>query len=131
MVDRSKPILPLIYQLRKEPEFVAKANKEDDNVFMDKQYLFGVDYRGAFGYTLWQLAYASNQTLDVVNFEAAFNAMADFKGWDGRKLGIRATDLIVPTKLRGKAMAIIKERLAGGEDNPWFKGINVVECSYL
>jgi phage major head subunit gpT-like protein len=131
LLDRSKPILPFIHQVRKDPEFVAKVGKDEDNVFMDNQYLFGVDFRAAFGYTLWQLAYASNMTLDVTNFEAAFNAMADFKGWDGRKLGIRATDLVVPTKLRGKAMALIKERLAGGEDNPWYKGINVVECSYL
>jgi phage major head subunit gpT-like protein len=126
LADFSKPMLPLVHQIRKDPEFT-----NEDRVFEEKKYLFGVDDRRAFGYTLPQLMFASNKTLDVTNFEAAFNAMADFTSWEGRKLGIRATHLIFPTKLRGKAMAIVKEKLAGGEDNTWHNGINLVECAYL
>lgn len=59
LLDTRKPIKPLIFQQRKKPEFVAKTKIDDDNVFFEKQFVYGVDSRDNAGYGLWQLAYGS------------------------------------------------------------------------
>jgi phage major head subunit gpT-like protein len=56
----SLPIKPLIYQERKAPTFVAKNQESDDNMFFDKQAIYGVDSRGNAGYGFWQMAYGSD-----------------------------------------------------------------------
>ncbi|MBI5815893.1 MAG: Mu-like prophage major head subunit gpT family protein [Nitrospinae bacterium] len=48
----NRPLKPFIYQLRQAPEFVSLTAPDDDNVFMRKEYLYGVDYRGNVGYGL-------------------------------------------------------------------------------
>jgi phage major head subunit gpT-like protein len=63
LLDTAKAVKPFIYQRRKAPVFVAKDSPEDENVFMRKEYLFGVDSRENAGYGLWQLAYGSNGTV--------------------------------------------------------------------
>ncbi|EPR07666.1 Mu-like prophage major head subunit gpT family protein [Ruminiclostridium papyrosolvens] len=55
----SRPLKPLIYQERKAPQFVAMVNDADTNVFMKKQFLYGVDGRANAGYGFWQMAYGS------------------------------------------------------------------------
>ncbi|MFZ5826509.1 MAG: Mu-like prophage major head subunit gpT family protein [Bacillota bacterium] len=59
LMDTTKPVKPLVFQRRKKPEFVALDNPDDQNVFMKKQFLYGVDSRDNAGYGLWQLAYGS------------------------------------------------------------------------
>lgn len=59
LLDTKKPIRPLIFQRRKAPEFVARDQLTDENVFMRKTFLYGVDSRDNAGYGLWQLAYGS------------------------------------------------------------------------
>ena len=56
----TQPVKPLIYKERKKPKFVSKTNETDDNVFMSKQFLYGVDARGNAGYGFWQMAYGSD-----------------------------------------------------------------------
>ena len=58
----TQPVKPLIYQERKKPKFVSKTTETDDNVFMSKQFLYGVDARGNAGYGFWQMAYGSDGT---------------------------------------------------------------------
>ena len=58
----TKPIKPLIYQERKKPKFVSKTGEQDDNVFFDKQYIYGVDSRGNAGFGFWQMGYGSDGT---------------------------------------------------------------------
>jgi phage major head subunit gpT-like protein len=62
LLDVSRAIKPLIFQQRKKPEFVAMTQPTDDNVFMQKQYLYGIDGRDNAGYGLWQLAFGSTGT---------------------------------------------------------------------
>lgn len=59
LLDVSKAIKPLVFQERRKPEFVAHTNPDNDKVFMEKKFVYGVDARGNAGYTLWQLAYGS------------------------------------------------------------------------
>lgn len=55
----SRPVKPLIFQERKKPKFVSLTNDTDANVFMNKQFLYGVDGRSSAGYGFWQMAYGS------------------------------------------------------------------------
>ncbi|MCL6612623.1 MAG: Mu-like prophage major head subunit gpT family protein [Peptococcaceae bacterium] len=59
LLDTTKPVKPLIFQQRKKPEFIALDNPNDQNVFLRKEFLYGVDCRDNAGYGLWQLAYGS------------------------------------------------------------------------
>lgn len=59
LLDASKPVKPLIFQQRTKPQFVAKDSINDDNVFFQKQFVYGTDSRDNAGYSLWQLAYGS------------------------------------------------------------------------
>lgn len=59
LADTSQPIKPLILQRRKEPEFVPKDNPRDDNVFNQRQFVYGFDDRKNAGFGLWQLAFGS------------------------------------------------------------------------
>ena len=56
----SRPVKPLIMQQRKAPKFVSLTSETDENVFMKKKFLYGVDYRGGAGYGFWQMAYGSD-----------------------------------------------------------------------
>lgn len=55
LADSSNAIKGLVWQLRKAPEFVSKTELTDDNVFFQKQFVWGVDGRGVAGYGPWFL----------------------------------------------------------------------------
>ncbi len=54
-----KSLKPLIFQERKAPKFTSLTNENDENVFFNKQYIYGVDARANAGYGFWQMAYGS------------------------------------------------------------------------
>lgn len=55
----TKPLKPLIFQERKVPKFTSLTNDADENVFMRKEFLYGVDRRANAGYGFWQMAFGS------------------------------------------------------------------------
>lgn len=59
LLDTTKPVKPLIYQLRKKPEFVEQTDYNADNVFKRKKFLFGAEARANGGYGFWQMGYGS------------------------------------------------------------------------
>jgi len=63
LADLKKAAKPLIFQSRRNANFVGLDNIKDENVFMHKEYIYGVDYRGNAGYGLPHLIYASNGTV--------------------------------------------------------------------
>jgi phage major head subunit gpT-like protein len=56
MFDVSRPIKPLIWQNRRSPALVSRANPQDSNVFNSRQLEWGVDGRGQGGYGPFFLA---------------------------------------------------------------------------
>jgi len=56
------PVKGFIHQMRRKPELASKNMPTDDNVFFDRQLLFGVDTRQAAGYGMWQVWYGSDGT---------------------------------------------------------------------
>lgn len=55
LADTSHAIKGLVWQLRKAPVFVSKTDVNDDNVFFQRQFIWGVDGRGVAGYGPWFL----------------------------------------------------------------------------
>lgn len=120
LIDDMRALKPIIWQERKAPMFVAKDRPDDDNVFLRKQFLYGVDSRCNVGFGFWQFAFGSKATLNAANYAAARAAMLGMKGDFGRPLGVRPGLLVVPPSLEGAAMEILNaERDAAGATNVW------------
>lgn len=58
----SRAIKPFIYQERKPPKLQAMDKDNDVNVFMQKQFMYGVEARANAGYSFWQMACGSTGT---------------------------------------------------------------------
>jgi phage major head subunit gpT-like protein len=52
LLDVGQAVKPFIMQLRQAPLFVFKNKPDDANLFYRKKFVFGVDMRGAAGFTL-------------------------------------------------------------------------------
>lgn len=120
LMDVSRALKPLIFQERKRPQFVAKDNPDDERVFWNKEFVYGVDSRDAVGFGFWQMAYGSKQTLNATNYAAARAAMQGMLGDYDRPLGLMPRLLVVPPSLEGAALEILNaERNAAGATNVW------------
>lgn len=118
VLDLSRSIKPIVFQDRKQPNFVARTNETDDNVFSRREFEYGVDMRRNVGFGLWQLAQSSNKALDKANLKAAITALSGRKGDHGRPLGLKATHLVVPSSLEFEARELLEnERDAAGATN--------------
>lgn len=111
---------PIILQRRQAPQLTALDGLEDANVFMRKQFIYGVDDRKAAAPGLWQTIYASKQPLTPANYAAARAAIGGLKGDYGRPLGMVGDLLICSMADEQAALKILKnEQGAGGESNEW------------
>ena len=135
LMDLSRPIKPIIFQRRKNPQFVALDRPTDEEAFMRKKYLYGVDDRKNVGYGLWQLAYGSKDTLSTTTYAAGRAAMMALKRDDGdgnTPLGIKPTHLIVGGSNESAGRTIVeKQNLAGGESNIWLNTTKLVVVPWL
>jgi len=57
LLDTSRPIKPLILQINRAINFTAMDKVDDENVFMNASFRYGVDSEDNAGYGFWQLAY--------------------------------------------------------------------------
>jgi phage major head subunit gpT-like protein len=121
LLDTSRAIKPLIYQQRRPfNTLIRKDQPDDENVFLAKELIYGVDGRANAGFGLWQLAWGSMQTLDAAHYASARAAMAEMKGDTGRILGVRPDTLVVPPSLEGAALDIVNSATgANGATNKW------------
>lgn len=55
VADTSRPIKPMLFQLREAPSFDYLNKSDDPNVFLRDEYVGGVKARGAAGYGPWWL----------------------------------------------------------------------------
>ena len=118
LMDLSRALRPIIYQVRKPYDFVALTRPDDENVFRRKEFIYGVDARANVGFGLWQIAWGSKQTLDKAAYRTAREALMGMTGDYGRPLGIRPNVLVVPPGLENPALEILNaERDAAGATN--------------
>lgn len=120
LLDVSRAIKPIILQKRRDFEFVAKDKLDDDNVFNNKEFVYGADARANVGYGFWQFAYGSKQTLNAAAYATARSTLSGMKGDHGRPLGITGNLLVVPPSLESAGRKILNSEYAsGGETNEW------------
>lgn len=118
LLSTRRALRPIIFQEREKPQFVARDNPRDSNVFKNKAFEYGSDGRWNVGYGFWQMAYGSKQTLNKTNYAAARTALMGMKGDHGRPLGIVPDLLVVPPALEQAALEILNsERDAAGATN--------------
>lgn len=132
VMDTSQVLKPLIWQPRSTFKMVRMDKENDENVFLRKEYIYGVDGRCNAAYGLWQLAFASKQPLTADNVKAALTAISSQKANNGEPLNIQATTLVVPSNLRETANDLMaKEYIAYGESNTLRGRLSVVSSAYL
>ncbi len=132
LLDTTRPLKPLIFQERKKPQFVSLDKVDDQNVFMGKTLLYGVDSRCNVGFGFWQMAFGSQADLDATNFEAAYDAMGAFKKDHGAPLGISPNLLVVGSSNYSKAKKIIEAQLInGGDTNTNYKAVDLLKVPWL
>ena len=132
LLSLSGSLKPFIVQQRTQPEFEEITDTKNDRVFMQDKYLYGIRYRGSWGYGLWQQAVGSRAALSVANYEAARLAMQTFKRDGGDPLGIVPTHLITGPANEAAARAILmRELINGGDSNPNYHTAELVVVPHL
>jgi phage major head subunit gpT-like protein len=132
LLDTTRALKPLIFQSRREVEFASKDRPDDEQVFMKKKYVYGVDRRDNAGFGLWQLAYGSRQALDAAAYGAARESMMSLRDDEGRPLGITPNVLVIPPSLEAESREIlINERDAGGATNKWHGSAELLVAPWL
>ena len=115
LLETSRAIKPFIFQLRRAVQLVRMDRQDDEQVFMRKKFRYGVDYRGAAAYGLWQLAYANKESLNATNYATARTAMMSLANAEGRPLGIQPHLLLVPPSLEAQAREILQAQFIIGD----------------
>lgn len=132
LMDLSRPIKPIILQIRKKPEFVAMYSPQDNDVFMRREIKYGVDDRKNVGFGLWQLAHASKADLTSANYKAARSDMMSLKNDEGTPLGIKPTHLVVPPSLEEEGRKVVEVvNDANGAGNPWYQSVKLLVVPWL
>ena len=108
LLDTSRSLKPLIFQERKGMQFVAMDNPNDEQVFMNKVFRYGVDCRCNVGYGFWQMAIGVKKELTPATLWEAINMFRSFKADGGRPLGLgkNKLTLVVPSSLQELATKI-------------------------
>jgi phage major head subunit gpT-like protein len=115
LLDTSRMVKPFIFQLRRDVQLVRMDRQDDEHAFMRKKMRYGVDYRGAAAYGLWQMAYACKETLNDTNYAAARAAMMSVANAEGRPLGMTPNLLLVPPSLEAQAREILQAQFIIGD----------------
>jgi phage major head subunit gpT-like protein len=132
LLDVSRALKPIIIQQRKDFEFTSITDLNAPNVFMNKEFVYGVDARMNAGFGFWQMAWGSKQTLNAANYAIARSALMSMKGDYGRPLGLRPSLLVVPPALESAALKIVNNELgANGESNEWKGTATVMVAPWL
>ncbi len=131
LLDARKSIKPLLLQVRRDYAFRSITNLEDERVFMTDEFKFGVDARVNAGFTLPQLAYASNQTLNKTNYEAAEKAMRGFTKENGAPFNAKPSIIVVGASNLAAARDLFEKQILDGDTNTLFHVVAVLESPWL
>jgi len=132
LMDTTRPLKPIVWQMRKQYQFQTFVKPNDQNVFLSKQFIYGVDARAAAAPGLWQMAFASLNTLNETNFDDYIKQMMEFVSDEGVKLGVTPNLLVAGPTNRAAALTTIKTaRLASGASNKNFNAVDLLVTPYL
>jgi len=132
LIDDSRPLKPIIWQDRQPFDFVAKDRVDDENVFLRKEFIYGVDARHNVGYGFPQFAYGSTLDLTAANYAAARASMMGLKADYGRPIGVRPKLLAVGPTLESAGRALLEAQFnAAGASNIWYKSAELLVVDWL
>jgi phage major head subunit gpT-like protein len=124
---------PFLFQERvKAGKLVIKNQDEDEGVFMRDEYVYGDRARGAAGYCFWQMAYASKDVLNEVNFKAARASMRNIKNTRGEPVVNEPDLLVVGVGNADLAEDLLKKlHKTGGETNTLSGAVEFLVTPYV
>ncbi|MFM5562151.1 Mu-like prophage major head subunit gpT family protein [Aeromonas veronii] len=131
LLDTSRALKPVIFQDRKSPQLIAMTKIDDEAVFTRKEFRYGVDCRDAAGFGFWQLAFANKRALTPDNLWDSYSKMRDFQADGGRKLGVKATMLVVHPSLEKLATQMLERELSNSSSNELKGKLELVVADYL
>jgi phage major head subunit gpT-like protein len=132
LLSLSGSLKPFILQQRSAPEFEEITDTKNDKVFMQDKYMYGIRYRGNFGYGLWQQAVGSKDQLTAVNYQKARELIQSFKRDGGDPLGIVPTHLVVGPSSEAAARTIVEAQFtASGASNIYYHTAELVVVPHL
>ena len=131
LLDTSRALKPVIFQDRKSPQLIAMTKIDDEAVFTRKEFRYGVDCRDAAGFGFWQLAFANKRALTPDNLWDAYSKMREFQADGGRKLGVKATMLVVHPSLEKLATQMLERELSSSSSNELKGKLELVVADYL
>ena len=118
LADTSRPLKPMIFQLREDVEQTGLMDPTDPNVFFKGQYIWGVKARYNVGFGFWQTMVKSKAALNETNLAAARAAMRGLKNSKGKPLAVVPNTLVVGPSLETAAEKLVLNLvLANGESN--------------
>ena len=119
LFDTTRVVKPFIFQKRKDYTFTSLNKPTDQNVFMQNEYVYGSDARVNAGYGLWQLGFASNQTLNAANYQAARTALQTIRLENGDVMDVTPDLLVVSAANDGAARQLLHAEQIGATTNIW------------
>ena len=132
LLDTTRQIKPLIFQKRRDYKFTSLNKDSDPNVFMNNEYIYGVDARVNAGYGLWQFAFGSKADLSAENYAVARAAMRSMKSASGRPLLINPNVLIVSPELEDTARKLlVAQQDAAGASNIYAGTAELIVTGWL
>lgn len=132
LLDTSRALKPILLQKRKDFMFTALDNNTDQNVFMNKEFIYGADARANTGFGFWQMAWGSKQTLNAANYAIARAGLGGMKGDGGRPLGLSGKLLVVPPSLESAGRQLLNSEYGtGGVTNEWKGTAELMVCPWL
>lgn len=133
LLDLRGMMKPIVFQSRKRADNIVRMDREEDeNVFMRREYVYGVHCRDNVGFGLWQKSWSSKRELTAANYAGARAGLLAMKGDYGRPLGCMPTHLFVPPSLEAQGREILNaERNAAGATNVWRGTAELVVVPWL
>ncbi len=132
LLDTRRALKPLIFQKRREYDFKQMVRPEDEAVFMNNLFRYGIDARVNVGFGFWQCAYGSKQALDANAFQTAYQTMMGFQSDEGRPLGINPSLLVCGPSGRSAALSVVAtQHNAAGASNINYQAVDVLVSPWL
>ena len=138
MMDLSRTIKPILFQQRRGLTFDQITDTSSEHVFKFAEFLYGVDARGAGGYSFWQLAMSSQTGLTdaqlIAELLAMRTAMRAYENDEGRLLGVNPRSLVIGPSNQDQFERVLKTQFLdyqAGAPNLVYNAFELIVVPFL
>ena len=108
------------------------ADEEDEGVFLQDEYRYGIRARSNVGFGFWQMAFKSQRPLTKEYYANARGQMMSMRADGGRPLALKPTLLVVPPALEEEALHILAaKRHANGATNVLYASTELLVTPWI